>query len=248
MIISNSQNFIFIHLHKCGGTTVERLYEDHMKWNDIILSGSPFSLQFNKAYGEKFGLTKHSPAEHIRNAIGDQTFRQMTKIALIRHPVGRTVSLYNWITASLRWQAEKHNMTVEAFGRLRDEGSSMPEILRWPSAVAALQSENFSEFIRNPHLRNGPGFEPLHTRLFVDGRNSLDLTIKLEELEQRKPELLSAMGLNRDMDLGWANKSPRKLEEMNATKEDRDFLLDYFESDLKFFDYDETDRVRAETG
>src|SRR5215469_2544795 len=58
MIISHSRRFIFVHIHKAGGTSVEQALDPHLAWNDLILGGSQFGEKIQGAYQKRFGLNK----------------------------------------------------------------------------------------------------------------------------------------------------------------------------------------------
>ena len=42
MIICHSRKYVFIHIHKTGGTSVESALEPTLHWNDLLLGSTPF--------------------------------------------------------------------------------------------------------------------------------------------------------------------------------------------------------------
>ena len=102
MIISNSKNFIFIHLEKCGGTSIEVALEPHLSIEDIILGSTKFGEEVQNAYVRRFGMNtvdknwvwKHSNADNIKKHLGDEIYNSMYKFATVRNPIQIVKSLY----------------------------------------------------------------------------------------------------------------------------------------------------------
>jgi hypothetical protein len=96
MIISKSKNFIFIHLEKCGGTSIEAALEPHLSWDDIILGSTEFGTTIQIAYEKRFGrspLSKHSTAQEIKEYL-KKDYESMYKFATVRDPIELVTSLY----------------------------------------------------------------------------------------------------------------------------------------------------------
>ena len=97
MIISPQRNFLFIHLYKCGGTSVERAYEKISLWDDLILGSTDFGEYAQGYYKQKFDLHKHSFARNIMRALGKERYLSMESFALVRNPFRVYESLHGWI-------------------------------------------------------------------------------------------------------------------------------------------------------
>jgi len=75
MFISNSKKFIYIHLYKCAGTTIEIALSRSLKWNDILIAARKTARRFKNIYLKLFGLHKHSTAQEVKDVIGDASWK-----------------------------------------------------------------------------------------------------------------------------------------------------------------------------
>ncbi len=106
MLISHRFKFIFIHIPKTGGTSVQ-------------LALKPFADA-----GEEYGLTSHATALDARRAL-PEIFNSYFKFAFVRNPWDLEVSMYQYKREwyhrgheSVKWNKE---MTFEEFLELRAE-------------------------------------------------------------------------------------------------------------------------------
>lgn len=102
MIISHSKKFIFIHLEKCGGTSVESALQSNLHWQDIILGSTYFGESIQEANFQRYGvekvksemLWKHSTAKNIYNVLGKERWPEYKKLSIVRDPIEIIKSLY----------------------------------------------------------------------------------------------------------------------------------------------------------
>ena len=127
--ICNSKKFIFIHLHKCGGTSVERSLDDIMQWNDIMLGSTKYGESVQSQYNDKFGIFKHSSALKTKDLVGDEIWDQYFTFSVVRHPIDRIVSYYSYLKTyyfglykgsaiRLMYQLDKANLVPPALTRI----------------------------------------------------------------------------------------------------------------------------------
>lgn len=117
MIISKSKNFVFIHIEKTGGTSIEHALTPHIAWDDIFFGGEgnhhEIMLLKYKEYGldflKKHGLWKHSTAEQVKKYLGDE-WNNMYKFAVVRNPFDRAVSAYNFRYYFNMWDLKEQNI------------------------------------------------------------------------------------------------------------------------------------------
>lgn len=96
-IINHTWKFIFIHIPKCGGTSVAHALEPLCGIGDLQLGGTPFGEKCHAAYGPKFGIAKHSFAVEARRAVGERHFREYTTFTTVRDPASRVISMFNYL-------------------------------------------------------------------------------------------------------------------------------------------------------
>jgi len=90
-MISDNKKFIFIHIPKNGGTSIQEMLLDYLNCsyeynNDIGL------IKFKDEYGTK----KHSSLLKITKAIGRKNIRKYYKFTVVRNPYDRFISMYFW--------------------------------------------------------------------------------------------------------------------------------------------------------
>ena len=123
MIVSHEHRFIFLKTRKTAGTSVEIALSTVCGPEDIV---SPLSEADEVIRGERGGrgpmnfesppLAKkafaHAPAAQVRTIVGQQVWRDYTKISIERSPWDAIVSLYFWATRD-----ESEPLSFEAFVR-----------------------------------------------------------------------------------------------------------------------------------
>ena len=159
MIISHSRRFIFVHIHKAGGTSVEQSLDPYLAWNDLVLGGSPFGERIQGPYKTRFGLSKHSTVAEIESVCGAQYLEDYFVFSVVRHPLARLCSVYNFVATTVNNWAVRQNVSLEDARRLitPQAAKKMPG-LAWLSTRIFLKTKGFSEFIRHDDIRQAPGF------------------------------------------------------------------------------------------
>ena len=92
-MIHYDKKLIFIHIPKCGGTSVENaLFRPHEKTSDALftLKGHPDHDKY-----ETGGL-QHLSASKVREVVGGNIYDEFYKFAVVRHPVKRLISQFNY--------------------------------------------------------------------------------------------------------------------------------------------------------
>ena len=66
MIVSLNRRYVFVHIHKCAGTSIEVALAKSLRHNDFVM-GSTKSGEKNQEFLKKaIGLNKHSTAMEAR--------------------------------------------------------------------------------------------------------------------------------------------------------------------------------------
>ena len=115
MIISPSRDFIFLHLQKCGGTSVESALQPYLKWDDIILGSTEFGERIQSLYQEQYGddvLWKHSTADDICSFLTLPVWKQFNKVAVVRDPIETIYSFYYFAQTTVKYHVGRINRGV----------------------------------------------------------------------------------------------------------------------------------------
>jgi hypothetical protein len=106
MIISYSKNFIFIHLDKCGGTSIEQTIKPYLSKEDIQIGGLYPEVDQNELnYFKKYNFGKHATASNIKKHFKKEWI-SMYKFTTVRDPQEMLKSLYYYIENNFK---EKEN-------------------------------------------------------------------------------------------------------------------------------------------
>lgn len=212
MIICHSRRYVFVHLHKTGGTSVEAALAPTLAWNDLLLGSTPFGEQCNQHYRVHYGLTKHSSLEEIYSLCATvPPIRQYRVVSVVREPLERTVSLFNFIAGVLERIRGPLGLDLEQLGRRRQELAPSHPQLDWPAVRAFLASQlDFDAFVSAPELGQARGFQSQVSQLCDRGVLPEDLcwisTAQLDQSAHRLEELAGA-----PLTLEHLNASPEKL-------------------------------------
>ena len=194
-IISNSHRFIFVHLEKCGGSSVESAYQPHAAWNDIVLGSTPEGEALQHIYEKLHGLKKHSDAARIRSVVGGVWDAYWT-VAIVRHPMRIYESYYKWIHKIVTNYARTQNVPMSAMlDHIAGLGTKR-QFMRFGLTGPFLRSQDFNDFV----LRYLKRVEPrtMRARLSgADGALLVDEWYRLEEMDR----FWAALGARTGLDL-----------------------------------------------
>lgn len=252
MFISNSKRFIFIHLHKTGGTSIEHALNTSLQWNDILLGSTEAGEELQKLYTPVFGLSKHSNARQVRRVVGETVWKNYFTFSIVRNPYALVVSQY---TFSRDWV--RRGMARNSLGktdlRTLNRQDKLPQVWPWQyHAVRAfidtsLDKDNFTDFIRSPRIDSWIGMQPLWGKLCnrKTGKQVVDYVTKLETIKQDWPFILQQIGM-KPVPLEQKNSSPSGMpvSAYYARDEDAEFVRQRFKKDFRIFGYS-TDPEKA---
>lgn len=228
MIISNSNKFIFIHIHKSAGTSIGNNLDQYCTWNDLSIGYKPNSIQYFKSYG----LDKHKKGDQIKKIIGNYIWSSYFKFAFVRNPFTRAVSLYTYIKQLL---SEHKSRKLLHLANLK-----YWEPLDWDISNAFLQTKSFTEFIRHPSYIYDYGCQPQSN--FVTDSKTQKLTVdfigKLENIEEDFGFVRKKLGYSKQF-LFHSNVSNRKLSlaDYYRTEDDFEVIRNLYNSDFDLFHY-----------
>ena len=238
MIISHSRRFVFVHIHKAGGTSIEKALDPHLAWNDLIIGGSQYGEAIQAAYRKKFHLSKHSTVAEIEAVCGARYFDEYFAFALVRHPLARACSVYNFVATTINnWAVREGIPFEEIHQHVTPEAIKKRPGLGWASTRIFLETAGFSEFIRHTDIGQVPGFR---TQVGILRRKDSDRlagnVFKLEDHSHWVGELGARLGI--ELRLPHANKSGVRLTDPEEVSgDDKSFVESLFAEDYKAFGY-----------
>jgi hypothetical protein len=246
MLVSNSRKFIYIHLHKCAGTSIEKACGRSIAWNDILLGSTPEGERLQGVYQSLFGLAKHSSAAEVCAVVGRETWDAYYTFATVRNPYAVAVSLYTHAVQVLR--RYKRKLREQAAPDAVNGGSHVDSQV-WPwnyPGVKALLTvrevrTSFSEFIRSPQLDGWAGFATMRSQLCdATGNQLVQDVFKVEDLETTWPLIAERLGIP-GVPLGRANKSiePGIKYQSFYREEDAELIRERYREDFLSFGYSE---------
>jgi hypothetical protein len=244
MFISNTHKFIFVHLYKCAGTSVEVALAPTLRWNDILLGSTQTGERLSPIYRDSFGLDKHSVARTIRDTVGAELWDAYFTFATVRNPYAHAVSQYTFSMQHLDMGLRKSqvdSMTGQRTGR-RDYD-------KWPWTYPGVQAllglrqmqTSFGEFIRAPQMQSFEGFGDLKGQLCdSDGRLLVKRVVRMENLQAEWNGLCAELGLP-GISLGRENPSTVNGFDHRLLygPGDADLVRERYRDDFGFFGYSE---------
>lgn len=239
VIICHSRRYLFIHLHKTGGTSVEAALAPTLAWNDLLLGSTPFGEQCNLDYQRRFGLTKHSSLAEIYHLCAScAPIRDYRVVTVVREPLQRTVSLFNFIAAVIERIRVPLDLDLLELSRRRDQLAPEHPQLDWPAARAFLEAQlDFDAFVASPSLESARGFQSQVSQLSDRGALARDLCwLTTERLDEADALLAELAGT--PVTLEHLNASPQRLISAAAVSvRTRQWLRQRFAEDYDTFGF-----------
>lgn len=237
MIISESKNFIFIHLEKCGGTSIEVALEPFLSWDDIIMGSTEFGTAVQVAHvkrSAKYGrygeiLTKHSTAYDIQKYLGEK-YNTMYKFATVRNPIDLMTSLYFY-----------SKKIVDLFLASED----IKDLVRWSVLNMPEHWKNSEVYLLNYVLSeiDNTGIDGFVRRMVSSKHSSsnpqiwrIDDSVELFDISNigdRWDEILNKIGIEDYVPLEKANASKRD-KTIAMSGKTRDIIKKHFKADYQW--------------
>lgn len=244
MLISNSCRFIFIHLEKAAGTSIECALAPTLQWNDILLDSSPRGKMMLTYFLPQYGLNKHSSAKRVLDVIGEEAWNTYFTFTVVRNPFTRLASLYLFSQRCLRAKLLRRGLDPDRAETLR-LSRHRPDVWPWnyPGVKAYMSAGpgpgRFSRFLRSPYLERWDELRQWSELSTGDGSRLLvNYVARVESLAQDWGAICERLGLG-PLRLGHENRSTQGGEwrELFSSPEDVAFVRHRFLVDFEKFGY-----------
>jgi hypothetical protein len=237
MIISKSKNFVYIHLDKCGGTSIETALEPFLSWDDIIIGSTPFGEKMYLAYQEKNNsLRKHSNYLDIKNFIGND-WNSMYKFATVRDPKKIMISLYFYVKDMVDYHIDSRSL--KDITSVVYENKNKKEIF-FSNNKAFTDDPYFFYFIKSSI--NKTYIDGFIEYMIKSKSNSIQTQISrvddtvdlydIDNINNNWNNILKKLNINDNVELKQLNKS-NKPKEIYLKKETIDLIEKHFQLDYE---------------
>lgn len=217
MIISNSKKFVFIHIPKCGGTSVSNVLEKRLLPQDVTLNLNPHAgwSKYLDAFQEKYGLYKHSTAKEIAAAMTTQYYCDYYVFTFSRNPFSRAYSAFTFTKSA----DAKYRPDSERYKIIKDM--------------------NFEEFLRSEYMQEKKILPAKSQYAWIEGSPVPVEAYKLEEISEALPALFRRF-YNEDLPpsaVPRANFSSGIDEWQNISPEAAEIVRELYAEDFERFGY-----------
>ena len=211
-MINNKHKFIFIHIPKTGGHSVDKFFLERSMVDD----------------------TKwHCTSNQIMKFIGDETWNSYFSFTIVRNPWDRMVSEYSWQKGSAATQiATPWGNDQVSFKDFLKMVQLSPRNHHDMNQIRAFDTWYRMQEIKDGHLNTQLSFI-----INDNGEKIIDHVIKFERLNAEFTQTLKKIGLKEES-LPHLNKSDRGSYDQYYDQECIDIVAERFKDDIDYFKYD----------
>ena len=213
MIISLNRRYVFVHIHKCAGTSIEVALAKSLRHNDIVLGSTKSGEKYQEFFKRSIGLNKHSTALEARGFLGETLYAKFFKFAFVRHPIDRLHSLYSY-ALKLAHDAElsdEERQHFNAHGKWPDRPP-----FRYKAVAAALESSSFSDFALHPLTWADAGAQPQWQSVCnANGHLIVDYVGKVESIEQDFAQVCERLEVTVPLEVRNSSTEKKSAQELS---------------------------------
>ena len=112
-MISFQKRFLFVHIPKTAGNSIQSVLRHYSEDEIVALRGEQDGIERFGLRNPKYKIKKHSTLVEYRTALGEARFRDLYKFTCVRNPWDRMVSYYFTPTQDVKdWDRKKFKKVV----------------------------------------------------------------------------------------------------------------------------------------
>lgn len=215
MIICNTKKFIYVHIPKCGGTTVSTVFESNLLPQDITLNLNPHKgwQKYIDVYQEKYGLHKHSTPGEIELAMKHEYFSQYFIFTFCRNPFARAYSAYTFT--------------------LKSDAIYRPNSTRYNE----IKNMNFDQFISSRYVQNKEILPTMPQSKWLFSGGKVIHFFKLENINFELPRLVNKLWGKDMQSVPITNYSSSQDEWKKMSKRSENAIRELYADDFHILGY-----------
>ena len=227
-------NFIFYHYPKTGGSTIK--YNIIKNKIDYIPNHNELSLigSLNKIF--KIKAKYHNTEKFYKKNLKTSIYKKSVKIASVRNPYDRVISLYNWIK---RGSAYNDKLNFEKKLKIKKYVSTLNRdyfLIKSKNRVIRFNNMSFNDFVLNFKKNTYPYEYSEFTKLY--NLNEIDHLIKLENFKKDLKEIFENYNLKVFDDKIKINQTSTKINRRDYYNfKTKNMIYNLFKNDIITFDY-----------
>jgi hypothetical protein len=94
IMISIRKKFLFIHVPKTGGNSIQNVLKDYSEDDIVALGKNQDGIERFEVRNKQYNITKHSTLSHYKSVLDARIYDSLYKFATIRNPWDMMISYY----------------------------------------------------------------------------------------------------------------------------------------------------------
>lgn len=92
-MISIKNNFLFVHIPKTAGNTIQIILKEYSE-DEIVTSSNQDGINRFDLHSKKYQLSKHSKLKEYKYELENELYKKLFKFTIVRNPWDRMISFY----------------------------------------------------------------------------------------------------------------------------------------------------------
>ncbi|MGK7940291.1 MAG: sulfotransferase family 2 domain-containing protein [Crocosphaera sp.] len=216
-MISGEKNFLFIHIPKTGGNSLQNILRNYSEDKIMIFGEHQDGIERFEVRNDKYDVTKHSTLQNYKDILEPNFYQKLFKFATLRNPYDRMIS---WYFSPHRGVKE---WIREDFIKLVGEVSPVRHYIGLSESLSQQKTFNFLGF---SFTLNQPNLD-----------QDIDFLIRFESLEQDFKKVCEMIDIPYEP-LPIRNKSERRSYASYFDQELKEIVEEKFAEEIKFGAYE----------